>query len=518
MPSYGDSLYFHGVSGTFFPVSLPGSPHSAGSVFYSFTMVMTVDDNWLDTYPSGGATFVPGSYNLPPDSLGQMGLIKTVSYDYTLNRWTFQDDGIKITDNPFDPDGAKFDIVLSAGGAALGRPVSVALQTSHIIDEDSIVASNPPFGTDPPNAPSGVIVTAIDTSGFGLNVIWTDNSTDEDGFFIQRSNDGGSSWTGTAVTGADVESYDSLDRDTTIAWSFRVKAFNATGVSDWAVGDYDPAGGGVPDSITPDNGPTTGGTTVLVTWADQEPGATVTVAGSSVTLAGDNTFITPPHAVGAVIVRVTNTDTTFIEFTFNYWNAPVIVPNNGPIEGTQSVTISRGYTPTVDDGSDFIDGASIFFGGVAATDVVRVDAGHYNCKTPAHAAGIVDMQFNDIDARLLNMDLPNAYFFGSGTGAPVITISPNKVAHGPLPSTVSLAATVSSSILPDYHWSQVKGPELATIVSPNALATNITFSTYTPGKYVFRFTASDPTNVYAPIGRETTVIINAMAPPIIKIS
>lgn len=66
--------------------------------------------------------------------------------------------------------------------------------------------------------------------------------------------------------------------------------------------------------------------------------------------------------------------------------APIVVllvqPNRGPAAGGTEVTVS---------GEGFVEGVKLSFGEAAATDVVRVDGTTLKSKTPAHAAGAVDV-------------------------------------------------------------------------------------------------------------------------------
>ena len=59
-----------------------------------------------------------------------------------------------------------------------------------------------------------------------------------------------------------------------------------------------------------------------------------------------------------------------------------IVPVTGDVAGGTGVTIS---------GTNFVNGATVSMGGVAATNVVRVNMTTITATTPAHAAGLVDV-------------------------------------------------------------------------------------------------------------------------------
>jgi thermitase len=81
----------------------------------------------------------------------------------------------------------------------------------------------------PPASPSNLAATALSTSEIGLT--WTDNSSDETGFRIERSPGGANSWTEIFTTGANATTYTDggLAADTT--YDYRVSAFNAYGSS-----------------------------------------------------------------------------------------------------------------------------------------------------------------------------------------------------------------------------------------------------------------------------------------------
>ncbi|CCH72292.1 Laccase family multicopper oxidase (modular protein) [Nostocoides australiense Ben110] len=83
----------------------------------------------------------------------------------------------------------------------------------------------------PPDAPSGLTV-AQDLSSvgrLGVDLSWTDNSTDETGFTVSRSTDGGATWTpvGTTLAPDTTSAADVVTRGVT--YTYRVTATNAIG-------------------------------------------------------------------------------------------------------------------------------------------------------------------------------------------------------------------------------------------------------------------------------------------------
>lgn len=78
----------------------------------------------------------------------------------------------------------------------------------------------------------------------------------------------------------------------------------------------------------------------------------------------------------------------------------VVNPNEGPLAGGTRVTIG---------GSGFVVGATVKFGGVAATNVSVVSATSITATTPAHQAGQVAVEVRNSNGQLGT--LPNAYSY-----------------------------------------------------------------------------------------------------------
>jgi len=83
----------------------------------------------------------------------------------------------------------------------------------------------------PPAAPSDLSATAVSASQ--INLSWTDNSDNEDGFKVERSLDG-STWTQIATVGANVTTYQNTGLSCSTIYYYRVSAYNAGGDSDYS--------------------------------------------------------------------------------------------------------------------------------------------------------------------------------------------------------------------------------------------------------------------------------------------
>jgi hypothetical protein len=155
--------------------------------------------------------------------------------------------------------------------------------------------------------------------------------------------------------------------------------------------------------VAPTSGATAGGTSVTISGTGFVSGATVTfdgTAATAVTVVNSTTITatTPAHAAGAVTVTVTNPDTQSGSCTGCYTYiapppAPTVsgtAPASGPTTGGTSVTIS---------GTGFVSGATVTFGGTAATGVTVVNPTTITATTPAHGAGAVNVTVTNPDGQ-----------------------------------------------------------------------------------------------------------------------
>jgi hypothetical protein len=142
-------------------------------------------------------------------------------------------------------------------------------------------------------------------------------------------------------------------------------------------------------SVTPTQGPTSGGTTVILTGAGFTGATAVRFDGTAATAFVVNsptqiTATTPAHAAGAAAVTVTTPGGTSNPDNppayFFYAAAPTIsgiTPDSGSVAGGTTVVLT---------GTGFTGATAVRFDGIAATFTVNSPT-QITATTPAHAAG-----------------------------------------------------------------------------------------------------------------------------------
>lgn len=125
--------------------------------------------------------------------------------------------------------------------------------------------TDPP--TDPPAAPTALAATA--TSSSAIDLSWTDNSSDEDGFDIERSTDG-LIWNLLDVVPGNTTAYTDLGLDPSTQYQYRVTAYNGVGYSAYSnvASDttFDPAF--IPNAPSALIATTLGTSSIQLDWTD----------------------------------------------------------------------------------------------------------------------------------------------------------------------------------------------------------------------------------------------------------
>jgi hypothetical protein len=199
---------------------------------------------------------------------------------------------------------------------------------------------------------------------------------------------------GTAATNVTVVSATSLTARTPphAAGVVDVVVTNSNGLSGTLAASYTYSPPPIVTNINPAAGPTAGGMSVTITGTNFAPGATVTIGGTAATnvtvvSATSITATAPAHAAGAASVVVTNPSglSGTLANGYTYRALPTIAsvnPTSGKTAGGTIVTIT---------GTNFVTGATVSFGGIAATNVNVGSATSITATAPAGAAGNVDV-------------------------------------------------------------------------------------------------------------------------------
>jgi len=163
-------------------------------------------------------------------------------------------------------------------------------------------------------------------------------------------------------------------------------------------------------SVSPNSGPVAGGTAISITGANFASGATVTFGGAAATnvvvvSSTSITATTPAGSGGAVTVAVSNPggQSGSLANGFTYVASPAVSgvsPNSGPVAGGTAVTIT---------GTNFASGATVTFGGTAATNIVVVSSTSITALTPPGSAGAVTVTVTNLDQQ--SGSLANGYTY-----------------------------------------------------------------------------------------------------------
>jgi hypothetical protein len=151
-------------------------------------------------------------------SLSISGLPAGAAGTFTPNPNTGATSALAITTSGTTPAGS---YVFTVTGTSTVPPLTRTSTATLVVQ-----APPPP----PPAAPSGLTATAVSSSQ--INLAWTDNSINEDGFKIERcQNAGCSNFAQVAQVGANVTTYNDTGLTASTTYGYRVRAFNLGGNS-----------------------------------------------------------------------------------------------------------------------------------------------------------------------------------------------------------------------------------------------------------------------------------------------
>jgi titin len=196
---------------------------STGATNDSFTIIKNASSNSPPTValtsPAEGATFLePAAITITADASDTDGTVSQVSfYAGTTSIGTDSSSPFSITWNN-----------VAAGNYPLTAIATDNLGLMTTSGPVHVTVNLPPA---PPAAPGNLSATAVSSNR--IDLAWSDNSTNEDGFAIERSTDGVNFSQITTVT-ANLTSYSNTGLAASTTYSYRVRAFNNAGSSGYS--------------------------------------------------------------------------------------------------------------------------------------------------------------------------------------------------------------------------------------------------------------------------------------------
>lgn len=112
------------------------------------------------------------------------------------------------------------------GGGTTNKLTGLPTGTTNLLLY-SLVGGTPPPPPTLPADPSNLAATATSSSAIALT--WTDNATDESGYYVERL--AGATWSRIATLGANVTGYTNTGLTAGTSYSYRVQAYNGAGAS-----------------------------------------------------------------------------------------------------------------------------------------------------------------------------------------------------------------------------------------------------------------------------------------------
>ena len=122
-----------------------------------------------------------------------------------------------VVDRGGGPGATSTDFRLKS---SIGQPATGVSSSSHFM----VVGGFLNFPTSGPGAPSNLSSTAASASQ--INLSWTDNSSNESGFKIERKTDVNGAYAQVAVAGPNATSYSNTGLSGSTTYFYRVRAFN----------------------------------------------------------------------------------------------------------------------------------------------------------------------------------------------------------------------------------------------------------------------------------------------------
>ncbi|HXO84922.1 MAG TPA: PIG-L family deacetylase [Gemmatimonadales bacterium] len=212
------------------------------------------------------------------DHINTGWLVKTASATHSWNKFWYV--GYNSLWLPVNVSGAqlalKWKLIVAYDDVMQDLMGETIIGTSHAEEWSERSASRSelsPLPPPPPGIPfAPTALGATPVSATTINLTWTDNSNDEDGFHLERAPDAGGvagTYAEIATVGANVATYSDADVTADTRYWYRVRAFTAVGNSSYSLA--------VSASTSPPAAPSALGATVVnssqinLAWTDNAP-------------------------------------------------------------------------------------------------------------------------------------------------------------------------------------------------------------------------------------------------------
>lgn len=315
-----DYYYKYGVPANpavaFYASELTGDGGSGGGLIDAIIIIAaaTAPFGGLD---SQGIQIFPGGGFGSSDSDGEVGAIVSMGLIHGYNDGIHYGSSLYYVTLPNGFWGSQ--ILVRLTGAPTGATVDVTVQIGYAAAGSggwSTLSERPPVDSPLDStiiAPTALAATLVDTH---VHLSWSDNSDNELGFMVERSDDGGAHWIQVGGTPANIATFDDYAAGVAVGdHSYRVYAYKAdriSGYSNTDIATVDPPSDMLTVvSVDPGTGGILGFDPVTINGSGFLDGATVTFDGDDATdvvvvSSTEITCVTPAHAAGAVDVVVTN--------------------------------------------------------------------------------------------------------------------------------------------------------------------------------------------------------------------
>ncbi len=413
----------------------------------------------------------------------------------------------------------------------------------------TIVVTGQPSTNPPPAAPANLTASAASSSTIALS--WSDRSTNETGFKIERKTGAAGTYTQITITGPNATNYQDAGLSSSTTYVYRVRATSGAGDSAYS-NDASATTQAVAPPPAPVNQPP-----VVNAGPDQHVAlpATATMAGhvsddglpnppgavtstwSKINGPGSVTFTPDAHALsatasfsiaGTYLLRLTADDgglSAYDDMLITV-DAPVPpvppTPNQPPTVAitapANQATFTAPATIALRASASDPDGSVVkveFFQGTTKLGDDNVAPYQYDWANVAAGSYTLTAKATDTSGASTISAPVTVIVQAAPTPPPPVTNHPPVVNAGPnqtitLPAMASLTGTASDDGLPaggtlTTIWSKVSGP--GTVTFGNAAATATTASFSAAGTYVLQLSASDSL-----LSSSATVTVTVKAP------